>query len=64
MRIINVKKKKMKLLTNELQSGEMFEEKYVKDKKYCNVRDHCHYKGNIEVLHIAYVIQNIAYLKK
>ena len=42
----------------------MFEEKYVKDKKYCNVRDHCHYKGNIEVLHIAYVIQNIAYLKK
>ena len=22
---------------------EKFENKYVKDKKYCKVRDHCHY---------------------
>ena len=22
-----------------------FENKYVKDKKYCKVRDHCHYTG-------------------
>ena len=26
--------------------------------------DHCNYEGHIEVLHIVYVIQNIAYLKK
>ena len=24
---------------------EKFEKKYVKDKKYCEVRDHCHYAG-------------------
>ena len=24
---------------------EKFEGKYVKDKKYCNVRNHCHYTG-------------------
>ena len=24
---------------------EKFENKYVKDKKYCKVRDHCHYTG-------------------
>ena len=32
------------------------ENKYAKGKKYCKVRDHCHYIGEIEVLHIAYVI--------
>ena len=47
---------------------EKCENKYVKDKKYHKVRDHCHYtgayRGHIEVLWIAYVIQNIVYPKK
>ena len=25
--------------------GEKFEDKYIKDKKYCKVRDHCNYTG-------------------
>ena len=47
-------KKKMKLLTKEQQeshknskiyyiSKEKFENKYLQDKKYFKVRDHCHY---------------------
>ena len=54
MKINNFKKKKLKLLTNEQQESyenikicyickEKFENKYVKDKKYCKVRNHCHY---------------------
>ena len=54
MKIINFKKKNMKLLTKEQQESyenaklcyickEIFKDKYVKDKKYCKVRDHCHY---------------------
>ena len=49
-------KEKMKLLTNEQQEPyenakicyiykQKFEDKHIKDKKYCNVRDHCHYAG-------------------
>ena len=49
-------KRKMKLLTKEQQESyenaricytykEKFENKYLKDKKYCKVRDHCHYTG-------------------
>ena len=56
MKIINFKKKKLKLLSKEQQesyenakicyiSKEKFENKYVKDKKYCKVRDHCYYTG-------------------
>ena len=56
MKIINFKKKKMKLLTNEQQESyenakicyickEKFENKYLTNKRYCKVRDHCHYKG-------------------
>ena len=74
MEKINFKKQKMKLLTkeqHELQERgkicyickKKLEYKYVKDKKYCKVRDHCHYTGNVEVLHIAYVSQKIEYLK-
>ena len=44
----------MKLLTKERQESyenvkisyiyqERFENKYLKNKKYCKVRDHCHY---------------------
>ena len=56
MKIINFKKEKMKLLTKEQQKSyknakicyickEKFESKLLKDKKYCKVRDHCHYTG-------------------
>ena len=54
MKIINFEKRKMKLLTKEQQEShenvqicyickERFENKYLKDKKYCKFRDHCHY---------------------
>ena len=56
MKIINFKKIKMKLLTKEEQESyenakicyickQKFENKYAKHKKYCKVRDHCHYTG-------------------
>ena len=56
MKIINFKKKKLKLLSKEQHesyenakicyiSKEKFQNKYVKNKKYCKVRDHCHYTG-------------------
>ena len=56
MKIINFKKKKINLLTKELQESyenakicyiykETFEIKNLKDKKYCKVRDHYHYTG-------------------
>ena len=56
MKLINFKKKKIKLLTKEQQESnengkicyickEKFENKYLKDKKYRKVRDHCHYTG-------------------
>ena len=41
----------MQLLTKEQQESfeniceEKFESKYLKDKKYRKVRDHCHYAG-------------------
>ena len=76
MRMIISKTKKMKLLTKEQQASyenlkicdickENFENKYLKDKKYCKVRDHCHYIGEYGgCCSIAYVIQNIVCLKK
>ena len=53
---INFKKKKMKLLTNEQQKSyqnvnicyickEKFEDEYIKDKKYREVKDHFHDPG-------------------
>ena len=56
MKIINFKKKKMKLLTKEQHESyknekicqnckEKLENKYLKDKKYGKVRGHCHYTG-------------------
>ena len=56
MKIINFKKKKLKLLTKEQKESyenakicyickEKFENRYLKDKKYRKVRDHCHYTG-------------------
>ena len=65
MKIINISKKKMKLLTKEQQESyetaktcyickEKFENKYVKDKYIIDII--VIIQGNIEVLCIAYVI--------
>ena len=58
LNIINFKKNQVKLLTNEQQGSyentktcyickEQFENKHVKDKKYCKIRDHCHLQENL-----------------
>ena len=56
MKTFDFTKKKMKILTKEKEDSyenakvcyicrEKFENKCLKDKKYCKVRDHCHYIG-------------------
>ena len=35
----------MKMQKNCYVCKEKFENKYFKDKQYCEVRDHCHYIG-------------------
>ena len=57
MKIINFKRNKIKLWTKELQKSyengkicyicekKKNENKYVKDKKYNKIRDHCHFAG-------------------
>ena len=60
----------MKLLTNQQQESyengkicyickKNFENKYVEDKKYCKVRDHCHYMW--EYSGATYSICNLKY---
>ena len=62
MKIINFKKKKMKLLTKNHQAPygnakicyickkkKKIEKKYLKDKKYHKVADHCHNIGEYRV---------------
>ena len=54
-RIINFKKEKVRLLTNEHKTyekaklcyicGKNFEDKYAYDKKHRNFRDRCYYSG-------------------
>ena len=67
----NFKKKKMKELTNEQQISyqnakicyickEQIEDKHAKDKKYCKVRDHCHYTEEYEGA--AHCICNLKYI--
>ena len=57
----------MKLLTNEQQKScqnekicynckEKFEDKYAKDKRNCIAKDHYYHTGNIEALHVAYLM--------
>ena len=75
MKIVDFKKKKMKLLTKEQQESyvnakifyickEKFENKYLQDKKCLKVRDHCHYTGQYR--DAAHIICNLKYsvLKK
>ena len=65
-----LKRKKIKLLTNEQQEScenakmcysceEKIKNKYLKDKKYRKVRDHCHYPG--EHTGAAHSICNLRY---
>ena len=67
---INFKKKKMKLLTKEQKESyektkmcyickEKFKNKYLKDKKYRKIRDHCHYTGDYRCA--AHSICNLKY---
>ena len=70
MKIINVKNKKNEII-NKRTAGiiwkckicyickEKFENKYLKDKKYCKVRDNCYYSG--EYRGAAYNICNLKY---
>ena len=41
MNIINFKKKKMEKVKICYICKDIFENKYLKDKRYCKVRDHC-----------------------
>ena len=69
MKIFNFRKKKMKFLTKNQQESyenakicyiwkEKFVKKYLEDKKYRKVRDHCRYAGQYRVAG-----QNICNLK-
>ena len=71
MKIINFKKKKMRLLTKEQQQSyenakicyifnKKFENKYLKDKVYYKVRDNCHYTW--EYRSAAHSICNVKYI--
>ena len=42
---MKMKKEKQRKIKKYFTNKEKFENKYVKDKKYRKVRDHCHYTG-------------------
>ena len=65
----------MKFLTKEQQeshentkicynSEEKFENKYLKDKKYCELRDYYYYTGEYRGAVQRYVVEYIVYLKE
>ena len=71
IKINNFEKKKMKLVTKQLQESyqnakicyihkEKLEKKYAKDKKYSKVRDCCHYTGKYSCA--AHSISNLKYI--
>ena len=57
MEILNLKKKWSYL--QKCSRKEKFEDKYVKDKKYCKVRGHCHFTS--EYRGAAHCICNLKY---
>ena len=70
MKIIDFKNKKMELLIKKKQESyenakicyickQKFVNKYLKDKKYCKFRDHCHHTG--EQRRAAHSICNLKY---
>ena len=75
MKIINFKKKKNEII-NKRAAGikgkwtylyickEKFESKYLKDKKHCKTRDHCHYTGEYRGAVLSICNLNIVCLKK
>ena len=44
----------MRKCTTSLNLQRKIDNKHTSDKKYDKVRDHCHYAGNTEMLHIEY----------
>lgn len=44
----------MRKCTTSLHLQTKIDSKHNSDKKYDKVRDHCHYAGNTEMLHIEY----------
>ena len=70
MKIINFKTKNKTLLVNEQQNSyqnlkicyickEKFEDKHATDKKYCKIREDCHYTG--EYIGLGHIICIIKY---
>ena len=60
IKLISKRKKKMKPLTSKPQGLDenakksyickaRVKDKYIKDKKYCKVRDHCHYTDEYRI---------------
>ena len=74
-RLTNLKKKKMKLLTNEQKNShekaeicyncvEMCEDRYANNKIYCKVRYYCNYTGEYRDAVHSICNLNIVHLKK